>query len=113
MPSTELVTKTATRRKSAEVEAESPPAADVDTAEVIASTDVLLDEIDRILDQNAIETLRGTLAGLDDVKPYTLADAIREGSSVTDQAIGAWTTPQGETCALSAAMLAIRARGLA
>jgi hypothetical protein len=40
---------------------------------------------------------------------YTLADAIREGSTVTGQA---YSWGQGETaCALSAAYLAARARG--
>ena len=42
---------------------------------------------------------------------YTLADAIREGSSVTEQAVGAWG--DGETaCALTAAKVALKARGL-
>lgn len=41
---------------------------------------------------------------------YTLADAIREGSSVTKQAVGSWGT--GETaCALSAALISAKARG--
>lgn len=40
---------------------------------------------------------------------YTLADAIREGASVTDQAHG-WGSG-GDACALSAARLAAKARG--
>lgn len=40
---------------------------------------------------------------------YTLADAIREGSSVTNQAYG-WGSG-GNACALSAARLAAKARG--
>ena len=40
---------------------------------------------------------------------YSLADAIREGSTVTDQEVGGWG--DGETaCALSAAALAAKAR---
>ena len=84
--------------------------------ELVALSDELLDEIDKVLDQSAIQTLkdRFVLEGLDDIKPYTLADAMREGSTVSDQCIGSWTDVKlGETCALSAAMLAIRARGIA
>lgn len=45
------------------------------------------------------------------VTNYTLADAIREGSQVTEQA---YNWGNGETaCALSAAYLAARARGYA
>lgn len=41
---------------------------------------------------------------------YTLADAIREGSSVSEQAVGSWG--DGETaCALTAATIAAKARG--
>jgi hypothetical protein len=43
---------------------------------------------------------------------YSLADAIREGSSVTGQKISGWHDEQGNVCALSAAYLAVRARGL-
>lgn len=43
---------------------------------------------------------------------YTLADAIREGSSVTTQYRG-WYSADGEqACALSAAYIALQARGL-
>lgn len=41
---------------------------------------------------------------------YTLADAIREGSSVTEQAINSFGS-NGRACALSAAALAAQARG--
>ena len=41
---------------------------------------------------------------------YTLADAIREGASVTDQKIGGWIEG-GESCALGAAWIAAKARG--
>lgn len=43
---------------------------------------------------------------------YTLADAIREGASVTEQAHGTFGD-RGRTCALSAACLAAKARGYA
>lgn len=49
-------------------------------------------------------------AGLESSMSYSLADAIREGSSVTDQAFD-WQ--QGDNlCALSAATLAVKARHL-
>jgi hypothetical protein len=41
---------------------------------------------------------------------YTLADAIREGSTVSKQAVGSWG--DGESaCALTAAVIAARSRG--
>lgn len=43
---------------------------------------------------------------------YTLADAIREGASVTNQAHGKFGS-NGEACALTAACLAAKARGYA
>jgi len=46
---------------------------------------------------------------LDAVTSYTLADAMREGSTVTTQEHG-WGSG-GNACALSAARLAARARG--
>lgn len=93
---------------------ENPSPQRTETAEVKAETDKLLDEIDRMLDQDAIAKLREELdAKPAEDKPLTLSDLMREGSTVTDQAIGVWTRPTGETCALSAAMLAARARKLA
>lgn len=44
------------------------------------------------------------------VTGYTLADAIREGSSVTEQAIGGYRKGD-QVCALSAAVIAAKARG--
>jgi hypothetical protein len=41
---------------------------------------------------------------------YTLADAIREGSSVTDQATASFGKA-GRACALTAAAIAAQARG--
>lgn len=46
------------------------------------------------------------------VGEYTLADAIREGSTVTSQALGNWTDEEGGVCALTAAYLACKARHL-
>jgi hypothetical protein len=41
---------------------------------------------------------------------FRLSDAIREGSSVTDQEVGGWG--DGDTaCALSAAVISAKARG--
>lgn len=41
---------------------------------------------------------------------FTLADAIREGSKVTEQAVGSWG--DGESaCAMTASVVAAKARG--
>jgi hypothetical protein len=86
-----------------------------ESSEVLAETDKLLDDIDRLLDQEAIKTLQERMEGFDpsDEQPLTLSQLMREGATVTDQAIGQWVKPTGQTCALSAAMLAARARGIA
>jgi hypothetical protein len=57
---------------------------------------------DQIAELAAIETK--VLTG------YTLADAIREGASVTDQAYNKFGS-NGEACALTAAAIAAKARG--
>ena len=60
----------------------------------------------------AIDKLRAELAGIEMnvLTNYTLADAIREGSTVTDQKIGGWV--EGDNaCALGAGFLAAKARG--
>jgi hypothetical protein len=57
---------------------------------------------DQIAELAAIETV--VLTG------YTLADAIREGASVTAQARNKFGTT-GEACALTAAAIAAKARG--
>lgn len=59
---------------------------------------------DEIAELAAIETK--VLTG------YTLADAIREGASVTSQAHGTFGST-GRACALTAAALAAQARGYA
>ena len=58
-------------------------------------------------EQDVIDALRVT--ELEALTSYTLADAMREGSTVTAQAFN-WGQG-GQACALSAARLAARARG--
>lgn len=64
--------------------------------------------------QEKIDELRGIIDATE-VKEiermnYRLSDAIREGSTVTDQATGAWG--EGESaCALHAAVISATARG--
>jgi hypothetical protein len=63
----------------------------------------------------AIEALRESLRDVELsvlTEGFTLADAVREGSTVTGQATGAWTRPNGDACALSAAFTSAKARGL-
>lgn len=53
------------------------------------------------------------LASLEQAASYSLADAIREGSTVTGHRIGDWTDQTGDNvCAMSAAVIALRARHL-
>ena len=54
--------------------------------------------------------LEEALPELEEAMSYSLADAIREGSTVTDQMIGEWEGLDGSVCALSAAALAAKAR---
>jgi len=56
-----------------------------------------------LLDQAGVDALER-------MAQYRLSDAIREGSSVTDQAY-AWSDEQGNVCAMSAAIIAAKARG--
>ena len=49
---------------------------------------------------------------LEKAMTYSLADAIREGSTVTNQCTGAWANAKGEVCALSSALIAVKARHL-
>lgn len=58
----------------------------------------------------AIAELRGIEIAV--LTGYTLADAIREGASVTSQKVGGWVDPRS-SCAIGAAYLAARARGFA
>jgi hypothetical protein len=61
-------------------------------------------------DPAKIEELAARLPKIEDAMNYRLSDAIREGASVTDQAIGSWQTTRGDLCALSSAYLALKAR---
>jgi hypothetical protein len=103
-----------TQEKQEEVE-DLPVADTTDSKALVAKSDTLMDEIDAILDQNAVQKIRET--AVETSAAYTLADAMREGSQVTDQAVGTWTRRKpgdvGEACALAACMTAVRARGLA
>lgn len=108
MPSTALVKRPTEQSTDEEVVvdavvSESPIASEI--------TDALLAKIDELLAEKYDE-LKAS-AEQDDSKPFTLADAIREGAAVTEPNIGGWMGEKGEICALSAAMLAIRARQLA
>lgn len=82
------------------------------TKALLAQTDSLLETIDKILDVKLAD-FQSKTDDIPEEKPYTFADAMREGSMVTDQAIGAWANAEeGTTCALSAAYFAVKARGL-
>lgn len=76
------------------------------TSTAVASTTRILPQEDAV-----IERLRATLGEIemDVLTSYTLADAIREGSSTTEQAFS-WGSGES-ACALSAGYLAAKARG--
>jgi hypothetical protein len=63
-----------------------------------------------ILAPEKVEELATSLPDLEDAMNYRLSDAIREGASVTGQAVGHWQTTGGDLCALSSAYLALKAR---
>jgi phage gp29-like protein len=65
------------------------------------STQQKVDELKEILKATEVKEL-------EDMK-FTLADAIREGSSITEQAHG-WGTGEN-ACALHAAVISAKARG--
>lgn len=62
--------------------------------------------------EQKVDELQEQLEDLDleHAMSYSLADAIREGSTVTDQCVGSWNDSKGNLCAMSAALLAIKAR---
>ena len=64
--------------------------------------------------EHKVDELQEQLEDLDleHAMSYSLADAIREGSTVTNQCVGNWNNAQGDVCAMSAALLAIKARRL-
>ena len=73
-----------------------------------------------IVNKNALDTkadeLRKTLGEIElgvISQGYTFADAIREGSTTTKQLVGGWSDPScSHVCAISAGVLAARARGI-
>jgi len=68
---------------------------------------MLLEELE------GLETLKEELQEIEQyTEGYTLADAIREGSTATKQEVGDWYGTDNSACALSAAYLAAKARGL-
>lgn len=77
------------------------------TTEAVADTT-------RPIEHPAVTELRRALGSieLDVMTSYTLADAIREGSSVTRQRIGGWLE-EDSACAIAAGFVAARARGYA
>jgi hypothetical protein len=62
------------------------------------------------LPEHKIAELAESLPELEKAMTYGLAQAIREGSAAGEQMVGGWTGPEGEMCALSAAVAALRAR---
>lgn len=68
----------------------------------------------KTVEHPAIERLREQLGAIemDVLTSYTLADAIREGSTVTTQQTGAWVD-DSKACAIGAGYLAAKARGYA
>lgn len=116
-----MSTQTQVRKKGAnqdasntQSEAVSPASGETkSSAEIVAKTNDVLDQIDKILAEVEEEIRQHAEAKqTDEVKPFTLADAIRLGSEVTNQAVGAWSTQSGEVCALAAAYLAVQSMGL-
>lgn len=65
---------------------------------------------DAVEEHPAVQELRAL--ELHVLTSYTLADAIREGSSVTRQRVGGWVGRE-DACAIGAGYLAARARGYA
>ena len=59
-----------------------------------------------------VEALKKVLAEIEEkvVLNYTLADALREGSTVTEQKFNGYISG-GEACALGAAYISAKARG--
>lgn len=58
-----------------------------------------------------VRELEETLPELEEAMSYSLADAVREGATVTTQTTG-WGNGRETACALTAAALAARARHL-
>lgn len=63
--------------------------------------------------EQKVDELRTMLAGIEEdvmMRPLTVADLMREGSKVTEQAVG-WGTGEN-ACALHAVTIAAKARNL-
>ena len=62
--------------------------------------------------EEQVEELRATIdnIALEVTTSYTLADAMREGATVSGQAYN-WTDSAGNMCSMSAAVVAAKARG--
>ena len=83
LPSGSGKTKTSSQPSSQE----SPsPSTSSNSQELIEKTDVLLDDIDALLDQSAVEKLRKDLEGFDptEERPLTLGDLMRGGATVSE-----------------------------
>lgn len=100
MPSTTVVTPAPRERTEEPIDTDTHGRDEVAQA-LLDDTDALLDEIDAALDMEVPQ-----------IKSLTLADLIRKGAAMNDQAFGMWTGATGETCALSAAHEAAKAEGL-
>ena len=61
-----------------------------------------IDELRRTIDEIGLEVA---------ARPITLADLMREGSTVTEQAVGTWGNGEN-ACALHATVISARARNL-
>lgn len=97
----EMVKRQPREQEQAETSAPTKTERSESATNVIEAADAMMAEIDEVLEVQSTEE-----------KPLTLADMIREGSLLAPQAIKAFRTPQGETCALQAAYEAVKARGL-
>ena len=64
------------------------------------------------LPEEKIAELEESLPELEAAMSYKLSDAIREGCTVTEQCVGGWVDVEGNMCALSAGLLAAKARHL-
>ena len=65
-----------------------------------------------ITTKEKVSELAAMLSGIEEevTTSYTLADAIREGSKVSEQAVGTWGEGEKQ-CAMHAAVTAAAARG--
>jgi hypothetical protein len=85
-------------------EVEPLPVVSNQSDEILEETGDFLDEVDALLAESISEQK--------ETKPFTLADAIREGAKMGPQVYGEFGNQEGASCALGAAYLAAQARGL-